>query len=137
MIRTLLCLAASAVLACGANPPKAVPAAKGQFTAATDAQIEQILKAKLAKSKIGEDKLTFRVQGGVVTWNGSTNVIQHKGTATRMAKTSGARAVVNNIQVSEAAKQRARENLENGRRRAQIKRSEPRSEARNEAARSR
>jgi hypothetical protein len=45
-----------------------------------------------------------------------------------MAKTAGAKAVVNNIQVSDSAKQKASQNLEQGRRRAQIKRGDPRTE---------
>jgi hypothetical protein len=55
-----------------------------------DAQIEAVIRTKLAKSKIGKDGFTFRVQRGVVTWEGSTNVMQHKGSATRMARTAGA-----------------------------------------------
>jgi hypothetical protein len=41
-----------------------------------------------------------------------------------MAKTAGAIAVVNNIKVSDAAKEKAGENLDQGRRRAQVKRSD-------------
>ena len=62
---------------------------------------------KLAKSKIGKDGFKFKVARGVVTWEGSTNVVQHKGSATRMAKAAGAVQVVNNIQVSAAAKAKA------------------------------
>jgi hypothetical protein len=93
----------------------------------TDAQIEAAIRVKLAKSKIGADKFQFHVQGGIATIEGRTDVIQHKGAATRMAKTAGAIGVVNHIQISDAAKQRAAANLEKGRRRAQIKRGEPRS----------
>ena len=88
--------------------------------------MERTIREKLAKSKIGKDGFTVRVQGGVAYWEGNTTVVQHKGAATRMAKTAGARAVVNNIKVSDAAKQKAAENLEQGRRRAQIKRGETR-----------
>jgi hypothetical protein len=42
-----------------------------------------------------------------VTWEGTTNVVQHKGSATRMARAAGAVQVINNIQVSEAAKAKA------------------------------
>jgi BON domain len=94
----------------------------------TDAQIESAIRAKLAKSKIGADKFQFHVQGGVATIEGRTDVIQHKGAATRMAKTAGAVAVVNHIQISDAAKQRAQANLAKGRRRAQIKRGDARNE---------
>jgi hypothetical protein len=94
----------------------------------SDAQIEAAIHAKMAKSKIGADKFRFHVQGGVATIEGRTDVIQHKGAATRMAKTAGAIAVVNHIQISDAARQRAEANLAKGRRRAQIKRGDARSE---------
>lgn len=77
----------------------------------TDARIEATLRAKLAKSKIGKDGFRFHVQRGVVTWEGATSVVQHKGSATRMAKAAGATRVVNNIQVSAAAKAKAAANL--------------------------
>jgi hypothetical protein len=55
----------------------------------SDAQLEATLRAKLAKSKVGKDGFKFHVQHGVVTWEGQTNVAQHKGAATRMARTAG------------------------------------------------
>jgi len=67
----------------------------------SDAEIEATIKAKLLKSKIGKDGLQVHVKDGVATWTGSTTVMQHKGAATRMAKTAGAARVVNNIKVSE------------------------------------
>jgi osmotically-inducible protein OsmY len=96
----------------------------------TDQQIEKAIQDRFAKSKIASDKFQARVQGGVATLTGQTDVLQHKGVATRLAKSVGARQVVNRIQVSDAAKQKASANLATGRRRAQIKRSEasPRSE---------
>ena len=105
---------------------KAAPAAQGGATAAQDQQIEAAIRAKLAKSKIGKDGFTVRVQGGVAFWEGSTSVVQHKGSATRMAKAAGAKTVVNNIKVSDAAKEKATAKLDQGRRRAQLKRSDPR-----------
>ena len=95
----------------------------------SDAQIDATIRLKLAKSKIAADKFQFHTQGGVVTIEGKTDVIQHKGAATRMARTAGAVAVVNHIQISEAARERAAKNLETGRRRAQVKRGEARSES--------
>jgi hypothetical protein len=50
-----------------------------------------------------------------------------------MAKTAGAVAVNNHIQVSDAAKQKSAANLEQGRRRAQIKRGDTRSDPRSDA----
>jgi osmotically-inducible protein OsmY len=105
---------------------KSKPPAPQGTTAPQDAQIEAEIRARLAKSLIGKDKFTVRVQGGVAYWEGTTDVVQHKGSATRMAKSAGAKKVVNNIKIGDAAKQKASGNLQEGRRRAQIKRSEPR-----------
>jgi osmotically-inducible protein OsmY len=72
-----------------------------------DAQVERTIRAKFAKSKINAEHFTVSVQNGVATIEGKTNVIQHKGVATRLAKTGGAVAVENHIQVSEAARAKA------------------------------
>lgn len=72
-----------------------------------DAQIERTIRAKFAKSKINSEHFTVTVQNGVATIEGKTNVVQHKGVATRLAKSGGALAVKNNIQISEAAKEKA------------------------------
>jgi len=96
----------------------------GPAPAASDAQIEREFRARLAKSKVAADKFTIHVQGGVATLEGNTDVVQHKGAATRMAKTAGAVTVVNKIKISDAARDRASRNLAQGRRRVQVKRSE-------------
>lgn len=100
-----LMLSASPVLASGTTTKAASAPAK------SDAQIDAAIRTKLAKSKIGKDGFRFRVQHGVVTWEGTTNVIQHKGSATRMARTAGATQVINNIQISDSAKAKAAANL--------------------------
>jgi len=112
-----------------AAAPKKAPASTGT-SAQEDKQIEAAIRAKLEKSKIGKDGFKVHVQGGVATWEGTTNVLQHKGAATRMAKTAGAKAVVNHIKVSDAAKEKAAGNLDEGRRRAQLKRGDTRSDPR-------
>ncbi len=84
---------------------------QGKFS---DEEIEATIKAKLAKSKIGKDGIQCHVKNGVATWTGFTPVMQHKGAATRMAKTAGAIQVVNNIKVSEG-------NVAGPLRRAQVK----------------
>ena len=124
-------LAICAVLGAAAapqSPPKvaaAVAPARKAMPKLSDAQIEAAIRAKFAKSK-SSSTFTVRVQGGVAHIDGKTDVIQRKAAASRMAKTAGAVAVDNKVQVSEAAKQRASGNLEQGRRRAQVTRSEPR-----------
>jgi len=108
-----------------ATPPQKKAPAKPKLT---DAQLESAIRAKFAKSKGSADKLTVKVQGGIATIDGKTNVVQRKGSATRMARTAGATAVVNRVQVSDAAKQKAAANLEAGRRRAQVKRGDTRTD---------
>lgn len=105
-------------------PPAQSAARKPAPRGLSDATIEQKIRMKLAKSKIGADKFTIKVQGGVAYWEGHTNVIQHKGAATRMAKTAGAVAVVNNIEISEAARQKAGRNLKGAIPRATVKRND-------------
>jgi hypothetical protein len=125
-------LVAAAGWSAGAPPasPKSPTKKATVAPAKPDAAIERDIRAKFAKSKINQDKFQVHVQGGVATIEGKTEVIQHKGVATRMAKTGGAVAVANHIQISEAARDKANQNLETGRRRAQIKRGDARSEAR-------
>jgi hypothetical protein len=130
----ILILAALAVAASAqTRPPAAKTAPAHQRAAATarpaasDADIEKAIRARFAASKISADKFTVHVQGGVATIEGRSDVVQHKGTATRLAKSGGAVKVVNKIQLSQAAKDKANQNLEKGRRRAQVKRGDPRS----------
>jgi osmotically-inducible protein OsmY len=124
VLKTILLLL-FALCSAPAQTKSKAPAPQGT-TAPQDAQIEAEIRARLAKSLIGNDKFTVRVQGGVAYWEGTTDVVQHKGSATRMAKSAGAKKVVNNIKIGDAAKQKASGNLEEGRRRAQVKRSDPR-----------
>ena len=129
-----LLLLSTAVWAADPKPaPAHAPAKTPRPTAAparSDAQIEADIRARFARSKINADKFQVRVQGGVATLDGRTDVIQHKGTATRLARLGGAVAVNNQIQISDAARKKAAANLEEGRRRAQVKRGEARSPAR-------
>lgn len=118
----------ASMLGAQTKAPPSKPAAAQGTSSQEDKAMESAIRAKLAKSKIGKDGFTVRVQGGVAYWEGATGVVQHKGAATRMAKSSGARRVVNNIKISDEAKEKAAGNLEQGRRRAQVKRSEPRSQ---------
>jgi hypothetical protein len=88
----------SQAAAVGTPPPK---------PATPDSIVEHRIQAKFAKSKINAEHFTVSVHGGIATIEGKTNVIQHKGVATRLAKTGGAVAVKNHIQVSDAAKAKA------------------------------
>jgi hypothetical protein len=100
----LLILPALAIGLASAAPvgsPSSTPATHVQTGVhVPDSQLESTIRTKLAKSKIGKDGFKFKVARGVVTWEGSTQIGQHKGAATRMARTSGAAEVINNIQVA-------------------------------------
>jgi len=65
-----------------------------------DQQIADEIRERLAKSVIGKENFKVRVREGVAYWEGSTTVPQRKGAATRMAKSAGARGVVNNIVIA-------------------------------------
>jgi hypothetical protein len=67
----------------------------GQHSASDDVALERAIRARLAESKISTDKFEAHVQGGVATITGKTGVLQHKGTATRLAKNAGATQVIN------------------------------------------
>lgn len=112
-----------------ARPPDPVHKRTGS-PALSDAAIQANIQTRLAKSKIGKNGFRFTTSAGVTTIEGKADVIQHKGAATRMAKASGARAVVNKIQISDEAKSAARAKLASGRRRVQVKRGEGRSQTR-------
>jgi len=126
----LFVLAAAPVWAAAgqvSSPQPRTVARAGPGTArntAPDAELERAIRERFAKSKIAVNKFTVRVQGGVATIEGRTDVIQHKATATRLARNAGAREVINKVQVSDQARQKAADNLAKGRRRAQLKRSE-------------
>ena len=112
----ILVLALAALSAPQASPSKtpAKPAAAKAAPAKpvrSDAEIEAEIKARLARSKAAADNFQVKVRGGVATFEGTTSVIQRKGSATRMAKSAGARAVQNNIKISEGARKAAAEKL--------------------------
>jgi hypothetical protein len=79
----------------------AKPAAK------PDSVIEAAIRARFERSRIGANKFQVRVQNGVATLTGKTDVVQHKGVATRLAKLGGAVQVRNQITVSERARAQA------------------------------
>src|SRR5579864_1521692 len=91
---------------------------QGKFS---DPEIEATIKAKLAKSKIGKDSFQVHVKDRVATWTGTTSVMQHKGAATRMAKTAGATRVMNNIKISEDSVAKTAGNITGQPRRVEVK----------------
>jgi len=132
LFTALLSLSAATPTKSASPKAKVAAAPRGAIPKISDAELERTIRGRFAESKIDEDKFTVHVQSAIATISGHTNVIQHKGVATRLAKSSGALAVVNNIEISQAARDKAAKNLASGRKRVQIKRSETvaRSEAR-------
>jgi osmotically-inducible protein OsmY len=116
----LVLLAALAGSALPAAQPSRTETKKAAAPALSDAELEKAIRARFAKSKIAANHFQVKVVNGTATLTGRTEVIQHKATATRMARAAGARAVENRIEISESARRRAGEKL--ARTRPQVKR---------------
>ena len=104
LLLPLLPLTAVVTPISAATSPTTKAAATPSRGSVSDEQLEATIKTTLSKSKIGKDGFHFKVQRGVVTWEGTTNIGQHKGAATRMARSSGAAQVINNIKVLNTGK---------------------------------
>jgi BON domain len=111
-----LCLLAGSFLLPASSLTKSH--SEGKFS---DVEIEATIKAKLAKSKIGQDGFQIHVKDRVATWTGTTSVMQHKGAATRMAKAAGALQVTNNIKVVDKDGAKVKGNLTGQPRHVQVK----------------
>jgi len=90
------------------------------MTQSADGQILAAIRAKMVKSKVASDHFKFSVQNGIVTIEGQTSVTQHKGVATRIARTSGAAGVRNLIQVSAEGKAKTAATLSRGEKAATV-----------------
>jgi len=64
-----------------------------------DADVQKCITDKLANSKLKDDAITVKVNGGEATLEGSVKVSAHKGNASQIAKNCGAQKVTNNITV--------------------------------------
>ena len=91
-MRFLIALAACAVCLAASTP---------------DTDIERDIRTRFAKSKISSNGFEVRVRNGAATITGRTDVIQHKGVATRLAKAGGASKVDNRIEISAGARSKA------------------------------
>lgn len=109
-MRNALLYIAIVLIAFPGHAPQASAAQKSPVSKTdSDREIQQKIQGKLAKSKLAADHFTVSVSHGVATIEGNTDVAQHKGVMTRMAKAAGATAVSNNIRVSAAGKAKATE----------------------------
>ncbi len=118
VVFTLALTAAFAGLIPAASAVKPVPGA----SRVPDSLIEHNIQVRFAKSKINADHFTVSVHNGVAKIDGRTNVIQHKGVATRLAKAGGAIVVQNRIQISDEARAKAAEKLSEHRAREPLER---------------
>lgn len=128
-------LSALVLFAATAGLSQAVPAAKpvikkssaAKAAPLSDQALESAIRQKFEKSKIAVNGFQIKVHGGTAVISGRTAVLQHKGTATRLARTAGARAVDNRVEVDKAARDKAAAALKKGIRTARVKRTEGRS----------
>ena len=93
----------------------------------SDQALETAIRHRFEKSKIAVNGFQVKVHSGTAVITGRTAVLQHKGTATRLARTSGARAVDNRVEVDKAARDKAGAALKKGIRTARVKRTQERS----------
>ena len=107
-----LCSVLAVSIAVGQKPAKRATqtkprAAKTSSVTSTpvlgDAALERAITQRFAKSAIASNGFTVSVSGGVATLRGSAKVAQHKGVATRLAKSAGAREVRNQIELAPSA----------------------------------
>lgn len=92
----------------GANHTRPRPAKTSSVTSTPvvgDAALERAITQRFAKSAIASNGFTVSVSGGVATLRGSAKVAQHKGVATRLAKSVGAREVRNQIELAPSARE--------------------------------
>lgn len=111
-MRRILTIGALALsLAAALQPAEAPVKSQSKSTASAphwkDAELRKAIEQRFARSAIAVDKFKVDVNDGVAHITGKTDVIQHKGVATRLARSMGARAVKNDVEVSQAAREKA------------------------------
>ena len=80
-----------------------------------DAELKKAIEQRFADSAIAVDHFKVDVTEGVARITGKTGVMQHKGVATRLARSMGAKEVKNEVEISEEARQKAAAQLAKGR----------------------
>lgn len=86
-----------------------------------DTELRKAVEARFARSAIAADHFKVEATDGVVHITGATDVMQHKGVATRLARSVGAKEVRNDVEVSQAAREKAAAQLTRGRKAAAAK----------------
>ena len=87
-----------------------------------DAETEKTIRARFAASAIASNRFEVRVVDGVAILRGRTDVVQHKGTATRLARLAGADRVDNRIEVTDRARASASRSSRSQPRRVRVQR---------------
>jgi len=110
-LRRALTIAAMALSLAAALQPAEAPTKSQSKPAAAphwkDAELKKAIEQRIARSAIAADRFKVDVNDCVAHITGQTEVIQHKGVATRLAKSMGARSVKNDVEVSAAAREKA------------------------------
>ena len=84
-----------------------------------DTELKKAIEERFARSAIASDRFRVEVNDGAARITGRTDVLQHKGVATRLAKAVGAKRVHNEVEVSQTARQKAAEPMARGKEAAQ------------------
>ena len=120
-MRRILAIAAAVLLSSTALQPAEAPNKAEPKTAAPrwkDAELRKAIEDRFARSAIAADHFKIEVNNSVARITGKTDVIQHKGVATRLARSMGAKEVRNEVEVSEAARQKAAAQLAKAKKKA-------------------
>ncbi len=86
------------------STPPGVPSRKSA-PALGDEALARAISQRFAKSAIRSNGFSVSVSGGIATLRGTTQVPQHKGVATRLARAAGAKQVRNQIELSPSARE--------------------------------
>ncbi len=131
ILRLALVLLAVATLWSQAQTEEGTPAEEATIRKSVqDADLKEDISKRFANSAIATDEFEVEVRSGVVILRGRTDVVQHKGVATRLARLAGASEVDNRIEVTDRARERASRAARSQPRRVHVER--PRSEGRDE-----
>jgi hypothetical protein len=110
----LLCLLAGS-FSIGLAQEEAAPCPEKTATTQADEELASEIRTRFARSKISKNHFKVEVRQGIAFIDGATEIVQHKGTATRLARLAGAREIVNRITVSQDARKAAAAPLEKAR----------------------
>lgn len=97
--------AGTAVKESAAKSPPPGTASHKSVPVLGDEALARAIAQRFAKSAIRSNGFSVSVSGGIATLRGTTQVPQHKGVATRLARAAGAKQVRNQIELSPSARE--------------------------------